>query len=90
MTPGGSGIAVTGKAKTVFEARPALSLDKMTSKGPDLIKSSCDSMAELDSSVILKNWEEALPEASTEFKTWLRPFYPDMALAGTGGGELGL
>lgn len=65
----GSGTAIAEKAKSAFEGSPALSLDNVTSKGPNLIKFSCDFMTELDSSVILKNWEEALSEASTDMQS---------------------
>lgn len=68
MARRGCGTAIAGKAKSVFEVSPALSRHKMTSKGPSLIKFSFDSMTELDSSVILKNWEEALSEASTDIQ----------------------
>lgn len=56
------------KPKSVSEVIPALSLDKMTSKDPNLMKFSCGSTTEFDSSVILKHCEEALSEASTDIQ----------------------
>lgn len=60
--------AIVGKAKSVFEVCHALGLGKMTSKGPNLFEFSWNSMIELDSSVILKNWEEALSEVSIDIQ----------------------
>lgn len=53
--------------KSVFQVSPALSLGKITSEGLNLILSS-HSMAELDSSVYLKNWEYDLSEASMDIQ----------------------